>query len=470
MNEPAASTPMPVLENVIFDDIKIGDGASYSRTVTREDIQLFAAVSGDLNPTHIDEAYVREAPAGEVVAHSMLSASFVSAALGNQFPGPGTVYVGQELHFRAPVVVGDALTVHLTCRAKDTATGQVTIDCNVTNQRNQQVLTGTATVHAPTVRVRREAWQLPELTLTDEQARYRKILAMADGLPAIRMGVVHPCDAESLLGALHARDEGLIEPFLVGPVARIRRVAEQLGVDLHGCTLVDTEHSVESAERAVQMARAGEVDGLMKGSLHTDEYMGAIVATQTGLRTSRRISHVYVADVPRYPRPLLITDAAINIQPDLPTKVSIAQNAIDVAHALGIERPRVAILAAVETINPKMPSTLDAAALCKMADRGQITGAILDGPLAFDNAVSEFATKAKGIVSEVAGRADILMVPNLEAGNMLGKQLEYLAGGFLTGVVVGARVPIVLTSRADRAEARSASCAIVKRIVAYRKS
>ncbi|MGC3962791.1 MAG: bifunctional enoyl-CoA hydratase/phosphate acetyltransferase [Rhodocyclaceae bacterium] len=470
MNEPAASTPMPVLENVIFDDIKIGDGASYSRTVTREDIQLFATVSGDLNPTHIDEAYVRDAPAGEVVAHGMLSASFVSAALGNQFPGPGTVYVGQELHFRAPVVVGDTLTVHLTCRAKDAGTGQVSIDCNVTNQRNQQVLTGTATVLAPTVRVRREAWQLPELTLTDEQARYRKMLAMAAGLPPIRMGVVHPCDAESLLGALHARDEGLIEPFLVGPVARIRRVAEQLGADLHGCTLVDTEHSVESAERAVQMARAGEVDGLMKGSLHTDEYMGAIVATQTGLRTSRRISHVYVADVPRYPRPLLITDAAINIQPDLPTKVSIVQNAIDVAHALGIERPRVAILAAVETINPKMPSTLDAAALCKMADRGQITGAILDGPLAFDNAVSEFATKAKGIVSEVAGRADILMVPNLEAGNMLGKQLEYLAGGFLTGVVVGARVPIVLTSRADRAEARSASCAIVKRIVAYRKS
>jgi phosphate acetyltransferase len=272
---------------------------------------------------------------------------------------------------------------------------------------------------------------------------------------------VHPCDKNSLLGPIEAAKRGIIEPVLVGPEEKIRTVAEAEGVDLSPYRIVSTLHSHEAAEKAVELARAGEVEALMKGSLHTDELMAPIVPSATGLRTSRRISHVFVMDVPSYPRMLLITDAAINIYPKLEEKADIVQNAIDLAHALGIEEPRVAILSAVETVNPKIESTIEAAALCKMADRGQITGGILDGPLAFDNAISEEAAKTKHIVSPVAGLADILLVPDLEAGNMLAKQLSYLAGAESGGVVLGTRVPIVLTSRADSVRGRLASTAVM---------
>jgi phosphate acetyltransferase len=255
---------------------------------------------------------------------------------------------------------------------------------------------------------------------------------------------------------------------LVGPEAKIRAVAELEGVDLTPYTIVATEHSHAAAAQAVAMARAGEVEALMKGSLHTDELMGAVVPSATGIRTARRISHVFVMDVPAYPRPLLVTDAAINIYPTLEDKVDIVQNAIDLARVLGIEHPKVAILSAVETINPKLQSTLDAAALCKMADRGQITGGILDGPLAFDNAISEEAARTKKIVSPVAGKADILLVPDLEAGNMVAKQLQYFAGADSAGIVLGARAPIVLTSRADSVRTRLASTAVMV-LVAHSK-
>jgi phosphate acetyltransferase len=273
--------------------------------------------------------------------------------------------------------------------------------------------------------------------------------------------VVHPCDRDSLLGPLEAARRGLIEPVLVGPEAKIRAVAQAAGADLAGLRIVNTEHSHEAADKAVAMARAGEVQSLMKGSLHTDELMGAVVAGATGLRTARRISHVFVLDVPAYPRMLLITDAAINVAPDARDKADIAQNAIDLAHVLGIDEPRVAILAAVETVNPDMQSTVDAAILCKMADRGQISGGWLDGPLAFDNAVSEEAARTKRIESRVAGRANILLAPDLEAGNMMAKQLQYLAGADSAGIVLGARVPIVLTSRADSVRSRLASTVVM---------
>jgi phosphate acetyltransferase len=270
------------------------------------------------------------------------------------------------------------------------------------------------------------------------------------------------------VGALEAAKRRLIVPVLVGPEAKIRATAHDAGVSLEGYRIVSTEHSHAAAEAAVAMARAGEVESLMKGSLHTDELMGAIVPSATGLRTARRISHVFVMDVPTYPRLLMVTDAAVNIFPDLEAKVDIVQNAIELGHILGIERPRVAILSAVETINPKIQSTLDAAALCKMADRGQITGGILDGPLAFDNAISSEAAKTKKIDSPVAGHADILLVPDLEAGNMLAKQLQYLSGADAAGIVLGTRVPIVLTSRADSVRARLASAAVMK-LVAHRR-
>jgi phosphate acetyltransferase len=272
--------------------------------------------------------------------------------------------------------------------------------------------------------------------------------------------VAHPCDEQSLLGPVMAFQEGIIEPILVGPEAKIRAVADEFGIDLHGIRIVNARHSHDSAAIAVSLVRTGDAEALMKGSLHTDELMAEVVSRANGLRTNRRISHVFVMNVPTYHRPLLITDAAINIAPTLEDKVDIIQNAIELAHILGIPEPKVAILSAVETVNSKIQSTLDAAALCKMADRGQITGGILDGPLAFDNAVSIVAAKTKGIKSAVAGHAEILVVPDLESGNMVAKQLEYLANALTAGIVLGTRVPIVLTSRADSAETRTASCAI----------
>jgi phosphotransacetylase len=323
-------------------------------------------------------------------------------------------------------------------------------------------------VRAPTRRIAYSDLATPEVIVRHGDA-FARLLKRCEGLPAVRCAVVHPCDRDSLAGPLEAAKRGLIAPVLVGPQAKIRSVAREHGLDLASHRIVDAEHSHDAAARAVAMARAGEVESLMKGSLHTDELMAAVVPSATGLRTARRISHVFVIDVPAYPRMLLITDAAININPTLEDKAHIAQSAIELAHVLGIDQPKVAILSAVETINGKIQSTLDAAALCKMADRGQITGGLLDGPLAFDNAVSEQAAKTKKIVSPVAGKADILLVPDLEAGNMVAKQLQYLAGAESAGIVLGTRVPIVLTSRADSVRTRLASTAVMKLVADARR-
>ena len=287
-----------------------------------------------------------------------------------------------------------------------------------------------------------------------------RLIAHVRNLEPVRMAVVHPCDALSLGGAMDARDAGIIIPVLVGPKARLHAVAAEAGISLAGCEIVDAPHSHAAAAAAACMAGKGEVQALMKGSLHSDEYLGAILAANVGLRTERRLTHCFIMETASYPRPFIITDAAINIAPTLDDKADIVRNAIDLAHVIGVAQPRVAILAAVETVNARMPATLDAAALCKMADRGQITGGLLDGPLAFDNAVSPEAARVKGIQSEVAGRADVLVVPDLESGNMLAKQLEYLGGADSAGIVMGARVPVVLTSRADSRQTRLASCAI----------
>jgi phosphotransacetylase len=286
------------------------------------------------------------------------------------------------------------------------------------------------------------------------------LLASCRGFEPLCTAVVHPCSREALEAVVEAARLGLISPMLVGPAKRIRDLADECRLDIGGIPLVDVPHSHAAAAAAVELAGAGKVEALMKGGLHTDELMAEVVADHNRLRTARRMSHVFVLDVPRYPKPLLITDAVVNIEPDFATKADIVRNAIDLAHALGLPCPKVALLSAIETVSPQLRSSMDAAALCKMADRGQIAGAILDGPLAFDNAVSAGAARIKGIVSQVAGNADILVVPNLEAGNMLAKQLEYLADAQAAGVVMGARVPIVLTSRADSAHSRIASCAV----------
>ena len=290
--------------------------------------------------------------------------------------------------------------------------------------------------------------------------KYEQLLARCQGLEPIRTAVAHPCDASSLSAAVDAAAKGLIIPILVGPVSRIRESADKAQIDLGTIEIVDARHSHAAAAIAVQLVREGKAELLMKGSLHSDELLGAVVARETGLRTARRLSHAFIMDVPTYHKVLIVTDAAINIAPTLEEKVDICQNAIDLAHAMGVELPKVALLAAVETVTSKMPATLDAAALCKMADRGQITGGLLDGPLAFDNAISKEAARTKGINSEVSGDPDILLAPDLEAGNILAKLLSFLGNSDSAGLVLGAKVPIILTSRADNARAKIASCAI----------
>lgn len=297
-----------------------------------------------------------------------------------------------------------------------------------------------------------------------------RLLLMAKAQEPIRTAVVHPCDASSLGGALEAARMRLIVPVLVGPAAKIAAAAVEAGEDLDGIEIVAVEHSHAAAEAACRLARDGKVEAIMKGSLHTEELLAAVVDARAGLRTDRRMSHVFILDVPTYPRPLLISDAAINIAPDLATKRDIVQNAIDLAHALGVAEPRVAILAAVETVHPNMPATTDAAALTKMADRGQISGGLVDGPLAFDNAISSASAEAKRIVSKVAGHADILIVPNIEAGNMMAKQLAYLGDAQSAGIVMGARVPIMLTSRADGRLSRLASCAAAVLVARHQRT
>lgn len=337
---------------------------------------------------------------------------------------------------------------------------RITFDCKCVNQDGKIVIEGTELVIAPGEKIKRPRVQLPELIVEEHGAKFRHLIDLAEKLPPIPTAVVHPVDANSLGGAVAAAEANLITPVFIGPEHKIRTVAEQAHIDLSPFRLVATEHSSAAAEKAVAMVNDGEVRSLMKGSLHTDEFMHPIVRRDSGLHTERRFSHVFLLDVPTFDRPLFVTDGAINIIPDLNDKQDIVQNAIDMALALGFEEPKVAILSAVEIVTPKIPSTLEAAAICKMANRGQITGGIVDGPLAFDNAISMDAAWAKGIKSPVAGLADILVVPDVEAGNILAKQLEYLSDADSAGVVIGAKVPIILTSRADSVQSRLASSAV----------
>jgi phosphate acetyltransferase len=300
--------------------------------------------------------------------------------------------------------------------------------------------------------------------------KYERLISSAQRLPPMTTAIAHPCDAVSLESAVEAAKLNLIVPILVGPSARIKEAAEQAEVDISRFEIVDSAHSHDSAAKAVELVRQGRAEALMKGSLHTDELMGAVVSREGGLRTARRVSHCFVMDVPSYAHALLITDAAVNIAPSLEDKVDIVQNAIELAQAMGVEEVRVAILSAMETINPKVPSTIEAAALCKMADRGQITGALLDGPLALDNAISLEAAEIKKISSPVAGRANVLVVPDLEAGNMLAKSMSFLANADAAGIVLGARVPVILTSRADVLLTRLASCAVALLLAASRRA
>lgn len=447
------------IENRTFDELVIGDTASLSHTVTQRDIDLFATVTGDVNPAHVDPDYAGTDMFHHVIIHGMWGAGLISAAIGTKLPGPGAIYLGQNLRFLQPVEIGDTITVTLTVADKKSTNCDVTLDCVCTNQNDIAVISGTAYVRAPESKIRRRRMVLPDVRVARHNG-LDAVVARARTGPALATAVLFPVDAAALSATVAAAQAGLIVPVLIGPAARIRDVAKSATLDIAAYPLLDAADGPTAAALAVALARDGKVSLVMKGDLHTEELMHAVVAAGSGLRTNKRISHVFVMDVPEFPRLLLLTDAAVNIAPTLADKANIVQNAIDLAHVLGIERPRIAILAAVETVNPKMNSTLDAAALCKMAQRGQITGGLLDGPLALDNAIDAAAAAEKGIASDVAGRADILVVPDIEAGNMLAKQLTFLSGAEAAGIVLGARVPIILTSRADSAGSRLASCAL----------
>jgi phosphate acetyltransferase len=446
--------PSDLIENRTFDEIAIGDSASLSRTLSKDDIALFAVMSGDVNPA--------------IIGHGMWGGALVSAVLGTRLPGPGTIYLGQDLSFRKPVGLGDTITVTMTAKEKRPEKHIVVFDCRCVNQHGEEAITGTAVTMAPTEKIRRPRVTLPEVQLRRHD-KYQQFISRCAELGPVPTAVVHPCDRASLEGVIRAAEGRFILPILVGPETKIRSVAAAEGIDIARYEMVDSEHSHAAAAKAVVLARAGKVEALMKGSLHTNELMHEVTAAETGLRTARRISHAFVMDVPTYAEPIIITDAAINIFPTLDDKCDICQNAIDLAHILGCPEPRVAVLSAVETVTAKIPSTLEAAALSKMADRGQITGGLVDGPLAFDNAVSEQAAQEKHIVSPVAGKANILLVPDLEAGNMLAKQLIFMSGADAAGIVLGARIPIILTSRADNLRTRLASAAVAVLIAHARR-
>jgi phosphotransacetylase/acyl dehydratase len=460
MNAPG--TPGPADDTLVsrpFDEIRVGDAASLSRQLTRTDLKTFAVLSGDLNPTHVDDDYVRAHGDGRLVAHSMWAGALVSSVLGNELPGPGTRYISQDLRFLKPLHADDVMTATVTVREKRAETGIVVLDCRCIDQSGEVVATGVAEVVAPREKV---TLPRPEVAKVSVQT-YDKFSAFVERVKPLRpvpTAIAHPCSDSAIRAVVEAAEERMIEPILVGPTGKLQEAAAKAGIDLSLYRIVDALHSHDAADKAVALVRAGEAAILMKGSLHTDELLAAVVKRDTGLRTARRLSHVFFIDVPTYHKPLLVTDAAINIAPTLVEKADICQNAVDLAHALGIARPKVAILSAVENINEKIGSTMDAAALCKMADRGQISGAVLDGPLALDNAISAEAARIKGIASPVAGDADILLVPDLVSGNILAKQLAFMANADSAGIVLGAKAPIILTSRADSVRSRLTSSAL----------
>jgi phosphotransacetylase/acyl dehydratase len=447
------------IRNKTWAELKVGDAASLERTCSVQDLFLFAHVSGNVNPLMLPSAE-KSAPISQPVAPSMWVGSLVSAVLGNLLPGPGTLYRAQDLRFPRRVHVGDKLKVAVVCREKREEPVAV-FDIRVEDARGRIVCEGTAEVDAPTATQLTEARELPAL-IVDGVDHFAPLIALAAKLPPLKTAVVCPEDHNSLGGALLSAKNGLIEPILVGDPGRIQAAAEDLGADISAFTVIAFSDPRAASARAVAMVLEGKANAVMKGAIHSDALLAEVVKKDGGLRTHVRISHVFAMDVPTLDEILFISDAAINIAPDLLTKVDIVQNAVDLAHACGLEQPKVGILSAVETINPNIPSTLDAAVLSKMAERGQIRGAVVDGPLAMDNAIDVEAARTKGIASLVAGHANVLIAPNLEAGNMLAKELSFVAGAEAAGLVLGAKAPLMLTSRADNDRARLASCALAQ--------
>ncbi len=465
---PSSDTPR-LLENRCYDELAIGESASLTRTLTQQDIELFAILSGDVNPAHLDEAYARETPFHHVIAHGMWGGTLISSVLGTRLPGPGTIYVKQSLAFLRPVGLGDVITVTVTVKDK-LEKNHVILDCVCTNQSGKPVITGEADVIAPSEKVRRPATPLPELQLRHHE-RFARLMDRVRGLPAARCVVTHPLDAEVLRAAMAAQQAGLIEPLLLGPRADIEALAQTHGIDLSPARWHDNASAPGHAatfREALSLIERGEAEVLMPGGLPTlsllRNLMRALLNAAPRDLTAREgheawISHAFIADVPGRNEPLLITDAALNIQPSLQAKRDIAQNAIDLALKMGLS-PRVAVLSAANAANSHLISSVDALALRQMAEQGQITGGIVDGPLPFDAAISPEAARVRHADSPVAGQANVLLVPNLETGDMLVKQFVHLAHADVAGIVLGAGVPVIIQSTTDTPRTRLASVAL----------
>jgi phosphate butyryltransferase len=443
-------------ENRTYDEIQVGDEASIDRELTANDLFVFAHASGDLNPLHLPRN--GQETSSEIDAPAMWVGALISSVLGNKLPGAGTVHKSQNLNFLDRAHIGDELRVTVRVRAKLPG-NRIELDTFVKRVNGDVIADGTAEVLAPTKKIKLDYGNVPELLVTRHR-HFDALIENARKLRPLRAAVAAPEEAHALKGAIMAAELGIIEPVLVGNAERIRQAAKEAGCNISGYELIEADNTPEAAAKCVALILEGRAQTLVKGHLHSDELLHAVVKKNGGLRGSRRLSHVFIMDVPGLDNMLLISDAAINIAPTLEEKVDITQNAIDLALSLGMKQPRVGVLSAVETVTPKIPSTIDAAVLSKMAERGQIKGGVVDGPLAMDNAIDMEAAKTKGITSLVAGRAEILIVPNLEAGNMLAKELSFVAHAEAAGIVLGAKVPVILTSRADNEKARVVSCAI----------
>ena len=449
-----------LIENKTFDELQVGDTSQLRRLCTQDDLLVFANMSGNHNPMHLFDADGDADGTPEAVVPGMFVGALVSAVLGNVLPGAGTLYRAQSFVFHARAHAGEDLISKVTVTDKNDRDSSVTLATEVTRAGDGAlILSGVAEVEAPRRKVSYNSADLPGLVV-QRHRHFEKFLKLAEPLPALVTAVVCPDEPNALGGALLARKHTLIEPILVGDAAKIAATAAELGASLEGIEVIDIPSHPDAAARAVALVHEGRAQALMKGHLHTDQLLRPAVNKATGLRAGRRFTHVFVMDVPGLDHPLLVTDAAINIAPDLLTKVDIVKNGIDLAISLGIELPKVGVLSATETVNPDIPSSIDAALLSKMAERGQIKGGLVEGPLAMDNAVNLAAARTKHITSPVAGHAEVLVVPNLDAGNMLAKQLAYISHAEGAGLVLGARVPIILNSRSDDDMARLASCAV----------
>ncbi|MDV7142887.1 bifunctional enoyl-CoA hydratase/phosphate acetyltransferase [Tropicimonas sp. TH_r6] len=460
---------MTKLTNTPWDKLEVGMEAEVRRVCRADDFFVFANITGNMNPKHFPRMKEVEGDAGlhEPVAPAMWVSTLVSSALGNKLPGPGTLYKSHKVEFHERAHDGDELIVKV--RLTDKLDNNVArFSCAVDTTEGKHLMDGTVEVYAPLEAMDYDAGDIPGM-IVQKHVHFDKMLAEAEPLPPMKTSVVAPETEDSLLGPLLAADHTIIDPILIGDEVKIHAAAKAIGRDISGFELIHEPNHKLAASIGVRLVHEGKAQAVMKGNLHTDDLLGQVVKRDGGLRIGRRLSHVFVMDVPGLTHLLLISDAAINIAPDLETKVDITQNAIDLGHALGLDVPKVGILSAVETVTPKIPSTLDAAAISKMAERGQIKGALVDGPLAMDNAIDIEAARTKGIQSMVAGQAEILIAPNLESANMLAKELTFIAHAEAGGVVIGAKCPVILTSRADDEKARLVSCACAA-LYAYKKA